>query len=70
MNGEVLLRVKAVREKTGLKNSMLYKLIAEGKFPKPIKLTERCAAWPLSEVEAFVQSRIAESRAGSIDGKS
>ena len=69
MEGEILLRLKAVMEMTGLKHAMLYKLIAEGKFPKPIKLTERCVAWLLSEVEAFIQSRIAASRARSSDGE-
>ena len=68
MNSEVLLRIKAVKEKTGLKHATLYKLIGEGKFPKPIKITERCSAWLLSEGEMFIQNRIAASRAGSSDG--
>jgi prophage regulatory protein len=62
MQGEVLLRIKAVKEKTGLKHATLYKLIADGKFPKPIKLSERCVGWLLSEVEAFIQDRIAAGR--------
>ena len=59
MQGEVLLRIKAVKEKTGLKHATLYKLISDGKFPKPIKLSERCVGWLLSEVEKFIQDRIA-----------
>ena len=62
MNGEVLLRVKAVKEKTGLKHATLYKLIEQGKFPRPVKIAERCSAWLLSEVEVFIQSRIAASQ--------
>ena len=69
MQGEVLLRIKSVKEKTGLKHAMLYKLIAEGKFPKPIKLSERCVAWLLSEVEAFIQGRIAAGRVDLASGK-
>ena len=69
MIDEKLLRINAVKEKTGLKHAMLYALIAEGKFPKPVKLSERCVAWLLSEVEAFIQGRIAASRAGLNDGK-
>ena len=68
MGNEVLLRINAVKEKTGLKHAMLYALIAQGEFPKPIKLTKRCSAWLLSEVEAFIQSRIAASRAGPSGG--
>ena len=62
MNGEVLLRIKAVKEKTGLKHATLYKLIEQGKFPRPVTIAERCSAWLLSEVEVFIQSRIAASQ--------
>ena len=69
MQNEVLLRINTVLAKTGLKRAMLYKLIAAGIFPRPVKLSERCVAWLLSEVEAFIQNRIAASRAGLNDGK-
>ena len=69
MVDEKLLRINAVKEKTGLKHAMLYALMAEGKFPKPVKLSKRCVAWLLSEVEAFIQKRIAVSRAGFSAGK-
>ena len=59
MQGEVLLRAKAVKEKTGLKHATLYKLIAEGKFPRPIKISNCCVAWLRSEIEAFIQEQIA-----------
>lgn len=68
MYEEKFLRINAVKEKTGLKHAMLYALMAEGKFPKPVKLSKRCVAWLLSEVEAFIQSRIAASRGGLSDG--
>lgn len=32
-------------------------------FPKPVKLSANCSAWPASEVEAWAQARIAASRA-------
>ena len=70
MSDEFLLRINAVMDKTGLKRAMLYKLIAAGKFSKPVKLSESCVAWLWSEVEAFIQSRIAASRAGTKDGAS
>ena len=63
MDGEILLRLNTVLGKTGLKRAMLYKLMADGKFPKPIKLSKRCVAWLLSEVEAFIKGRIALTRA-------
>ncbi|EGT0634478.1 AlpA family transcriptional regulator [Citrobacter werkmanii] len=46
---------------TGLTDKWFYKLIQLGKFPKPIKLG-RSSRWLQSEVETWLQQRIAESR--------
>ncbi|VXD08642.1 conserved hypothetical protein [Enterobacterales bacterium 8AC] len=46
---------------TGLTDKWFYKLISEGKFPKPIKLG-RSSRWLESEVEAWVQHCINQSR--------
>lgn len=46
---------------TDLTDKYFYKLIKDGKFPKPIKLG-RSSRWLESEVEAWLQQRIAESR--------
>lgn len=53
-----LLRLAGVEQRTGLKRSTIYKLVKEGKFPKPISLTERCVAWQSSAVDAWIQQRI------------
>ncbi|MFD1803678.1 helix-turn-helix transcriptional regulator [Mixta tenebrionis] len=39
----------------------IYKLIKDGSFPKPIKLG-RSSRWLKSEVEAWLQERINQSR--------
>lgn len=57
-----LLRKPAVLGTTGLSNSTLYDLIARGKFPRPIKITERSTGWIEDEVREWVEKRIAESR--------
>lgn len=46
---------------TEMTDKWFYKLISEGLFPKPIKLG-RSSRWLKSEVEAWVQQRIANSR--------
>lgn len=46
---------------TQLTDKWFYKLIQLGEFPKPIKLG-RSSRWLQSEVEAWVQQRIARSR--------
>jgi len=46
---------------TGLTDKWFYKLIKDGEFPKPIKLG-RSSRWLQSEVEDWLQERIAQSR--------
>jgi prophage regulatory protein len=46
---------------TGLTYQWFYKLIKDGLFPKPIKLG-RSSRWLKSEVEAWLQERINQSR--------
>jgi prophage regulatory protein len=46
---------------TGLTDKWFYKLIQDGEFPRPVKFG-RSSRWLKSEVEAWVQARIQESR--------
>ena len=46
---------------TGLTDKWFYKLIKDGAFPAPIKLG-RSSRWLKSEVEAWLQARIAQPR--------
>lgn len=46
---------------SGCSDKWFYKLIQEGVFPKPIKMG-RSSRWLRSEVEVWVQARIAQSR--------
>ncbi|ENJ6308545.1 AlpA family transcriptional regulator [Citrobacter freundii] len=50
-----------ITQLTGLTDKWFYKLIQLGEFPKPIKLG-RSSRWLESEVEAWLQQRIAKSR--------
>lgn len=42
----------------------MYALIQKGEFPKPIKLSERSSAWLESEVQAWIDARIAARDGG------
>jgi prophage regulatory protein len=53
-----LIRLKQVMECTGLARSTVYKFIAEGDFPKPVKLGTRVAAWVEAEVFAWMESKV------------
>jgi prophage regulatory protein len=55
----VLLRLPDVKSATGLSRSTLYCRINQGLMPPPIKLGERCVAWPQNEVAAINTARIA-----------
>jgi prophage regulatory protein len=56
----VLERLPAVMARTGLKRSAVYALVAAGRFPKPVKLSERSSAWVVTEVDCWIAARIAE----------
>jgi prophage regulatory protein len=52
-------KIPKVMEQTGLSRSHLYALAQKGEFPRPVKLTERSSAWVESEVQEWIDSRIA-----------
>jgi prophage regulatory protein len=54
-----LNKLPQVLAKTGLSKSHLYALAQKGEFPKPIKLSERSSAWVESEVNDWIDARIA-----------
>lgn len=55
-----VIRLKEVLDTTGLSRSTVYKYIAEGGFPKPVTLGERCVGWVESEVFDWLLARIEE----------
>lgn len=59
-----LLRLKAVMEATGLGRSSIYKLIAQGSFPKPVQLGLRSVGWVDLEIEAWIADKIAKRDRG------
>jgi len=66
----VLHRCKAVLEQTGLKRSSLYKLILNGEFPSPVKITAKAVAWPSNEINAWVVNRILVRKSAAREGGS
>ena len=53
-----LLRLPDVMARTALSRSALYAAMAEGKFPKPVKIGSRLNAWPDAEIADWIASRI------------
>ncbi len=56
------LRLAEIKSLTGLSRSTIYMRIAEQRFPKPIKLGERAVAWLESDINAWMEQQIKESR--------
>ena len=52
-----LLRLPAVLERVGLGRSRLYDLFAEGRFPAPVRLSDRAVAWHESAILNWIASR-------------
>lgn len=61
-NIDPILRFPEVHKVTGLARSTCHALAAQGKFPRPIKLSVngRASGWLLSEINAWAQSRLSE----------
>lgn len=56
-----LIDMKFICERLGMMDKWIYKLIQDGRFPKPIKLG-RSSKWKLSEVDQWLQDQIIASR--------
>jgi prophage regulatory protein len=54
---EMLLRVDTVCAITGLSTPTIYRAMAKGEFPRPVKITSYARAWKLSEIMQWVDSR-------------
>jgi prophage regulatory protein len=53
------MRLPAVQARFPITKSGLYALVRDGRFPPPVKLTERCSAWIDEEVDAVAAARAA-----------
>lgn len=62
-----LLRLPQVIDLTGRGRSALYADMADKKFPKQIKIGPRASAWLESDVQRWIDQRVAASRAAQGD---
>lgn len=51
------LKRKEVEAVTGYSKPSIYRLIAQGEFPKPIAFNSRCVRWRESDVAAWQQQK-------------
>lgn len=55
----VALRMKQVVERTGLSKTHICRLVAQEKFPKPHKLSERVSAFDEAAIDAWLEEKFA-----------
>ena len=57
-----ILRLPAIKERTGLSRSTIYLRVADGTFPRPINLGARAVGWLESDIESWLDAQIMRSR--------
>ncbi len=58
-----ILKLPAVKARTGLSRSTIYLRISNGVFPTPVPLGGRAVGWIESEIELWIEQQIEASRA-------
>lgn len=57
-----IIDLARVTAKTTLGRSTVYAYMKAGKFPSPVQVSARRVGWVESEVDAWVEARVRESR--------
>jgi len=57
-----ILRLPAVKTRTGLSRSTIYLRVSQGSFPKPVSLGARAVGWVEAEIQEWLQRQIETSR--------
>jgi prophage regulatory protein len=58
------LRINDVVATVGLSRATIYRLIANEKFPKQVRLTPQCIGWWQAAVDEWVRARLSEAPKG------
>ena len=60
--GKRLIRVPEVLRKVGFSRTTMYELIKEGRFPDKVIIGARAVAFVESEIDAWIENTISDSR--------
>ena len=58
----VILRLPAVKARTGLSRSTIYLRVSDGSFPRPVSLGARAVGWLESDIEGWIVGKIEQTR--------
>jgi prophage regulatory protein len=63
MAGDTLLRLPQVKARTGLSRSTIYLRIAQGSFPRPVRLGgARAVGWVEAQVDNWIARQVDANR--------
>ena len=57
-----ILRLPAVKARTGLSRSTIYLRLSQGTFPKKVSLGPRCIGFVESEIDDWIKACVDQSR--------
>jgi prophage regulatory protein len=60
-----IIRLPEVKSKTGLSRSTIYLRMTKGTFPQTISLGERAVGWLETDIDHWLDDRIAASKAAN-----
>lgn len=55
-----LLRRSEVEAKIGFGRAFIYRLMKQGKFPKPVRTSSRAVRWDSVEIDLWIAARLNE----------
>ena len=61
-----ILRLPAVKARTGLSRSTIYLRVSQGTLPKPVSLGARAVGWVEAEIQEWLQRQIETSRKANV----
>jgi predicted DNA-binding transcriptional regulator AlpA len=57
LNAGYMLRISALAPRLGVSKNTIWRLVRQGKFPKPIKLSDGVTVWKAEDVLAWLDSK-------------
>jgi prophage regulatory protein len=66
--GDRLLRIAEVAAKVALRQSTLFEMVRDGRFPAPVRLSSRASRWSEAEIDAWIDACLAGRDTASHQG--
>lgn len=54
---DALLKMRTVNQTVGMSASTVYRGVAAGTFPQPVRMGRRCTRWRAADIRAWIQAQ-------------